>query len=123
MRDNAPIKNTCPDIDRVVSAVKSIQKLCKLDGSETSQDYVNIISDIENEIFGQDGSLEELRDANSQLRDWGNAEHERANESEEEVYSLRKEISDLKDENEDLEKQLSKMEDELESIERSNQIN
>lgn len=120
MRDNAPIKNTCPDIDKVVSAVKTIQRLCKLDGTETEEDLVNIISDIESEIFGQDGAMEELRDANSRLRDWGNSEHERANESEEEAYSLRKEITNLEEEKTDLEKNLANLEYELENIEKSN---
>ena len=67
-----PVRHTCPDIDRLKSYIEDAIKECKEehDSFDTAKDgfsdILYFIEDIPNE-------LERLRDANSSLRDWGNA--------------------------------------------------
>lgn len=67
-----PVRHTCPDIDRLKSDIEEAVKECKKDYDSLDSaidgfaDVIYYIEDIPNE-------LERLRDANSSLRDWGNA--------------------------------------------------
>lgn len=69
----APVKNTCPDIDKCIkwinSAIKTAEygmKNCEK-GSDEYDNYRSIISDIED----CEGMMEQLRSANDELRTWG----------------------------------------------------
>ncbi len=84
---HAPVGNTCPDIDRVIDAIKESQKsisaiighigeLQSFDGYTTRQEWLletmaDESSTIDNELWRLEDELEELRSANSALRDWG----------------------------------------------------
>lgn len=87
MNRTAPVGNTCPDIDRVIDAIKESQKsvnaiinyigeLQSFDGFSTRQEWLqeNIsdeASNIEHYLWRLEDELEDLRDANSKLREWG----------------------------------------------------
>ncbi|BAQ92514.1 hypothetical protein [uncultured Mediterranean phage uvMED] len=71
----APVNNTCPDIDKVIKGIEEAEKL-------SSDFYTNFqdkkVSDIEeafqdiaNALFRLTDTMEDLRSANSSLRDWG----------------------------------------------------
>ena len=96
--DNAPIGHTCPKIDTVISF---------LDGIDCEEIHPNDIKTIIN-------VMEEIRSANSTLRDWGNDLCRQVDELQGEVDDeirrndkLQDEISDLKSEIKDLQLELS----------------
>ncbi len=62
-KDNAPVGNTCPMIDEVISAIESA------DWSEVSFHTAESVKEI----------MEKIRSANLELRNWGNEECNRAN--------------------------------------------
>jgi len=80
----APVGNTCPDINQCIKWLK----ICK-DNIETAINTLGTCNDIPRIVIEAldeahkycdlDKELEELRDANSALRDWG---YELANELE-----------------------------------------
>ncbi len=82
-----PVRHTCPDIDKLKSYIEQAVKECKkdydsLDQAKDGFDIINYwIDDIPNE-------LERLRDANSSLRDWGNALLDKVKELESENERL-----------------------------------
>lgn len=104
--DNSLIPQTCPKIDSVLSIITDIYSA---DEPITKGELQNI-----------EKLMEEIREANSKLRDWGNDEYNRAEELEKdkdyyqnehekaqsEVDSLKSEVDSLKSEIKDLEKEL-----------------
>lgn len=69
-----PVGHTCPDIDKLLKKVKdiegfarSIQKL----GSEDIDEIMSLAGDIEWEISDFYDVLEDLRNSNHKLRNWG----------------------------------------------------
>jgi predicted nuclease with TOPRIM domain len=73
----APVKNTCPDINRAIKRL------------ETIKEHMNdMVKSIEYELSEIEDSLEELRSDNSALRDWGTENESRVKELEDEVYEL-----------------------------------
>ncbi len=87
---SAPVKHTCPDINRLIrksnDAIKWLYDALKEDDLETVK---NIINDAINEIEDIDGLAEDLRSDNQQLREWGE-------ELEDEIEDLKAEINELK---------------------------
>lgn len=79
--DYAPVKNTCPMIDEVISVFDEV------DFSDT--DYKTQ----EEAIY----VMEKIREANSSLREWGNEMHNEAREYKRECEDLRREITALKE--------------------------
>ena len=73
----APVKNTCPDINRAIKRL------------ETIKEHMNdMVKSIEYELSEIEDGLEELRSDNSALRDWGTENESRVKELEDEVYEL-----------------------------------
>jgi len=70
-RDNSPVSETCPSIDKVISI------------------------------------MEDIRDANSSLREWGNELYYELDEAKSTIRDLEREIDDLKAEVRALEEELS----------------
>lgn len=85
---SAPIKNTCPDIDNLISRLKTALKCAErgLKENEKGSDAYALFYEIENELWGAEGALEELREANSALRQYGE-EMEEEKDSLEEYYT------------------------------------
>lgn len=70
----APVKNTCPDIDKCIKwlngAIKDAESGMKItDRNSDEHDYFRYII---NQIEDIEGILEDLRSANDALRTWGN---------------------------------------------------
>ena len=80
-RDYAPVGNTCPMIDEVISAIESV------DWSENTFHTAQSVSEI----------MEKIRSANLELRNWGNDEFKRAEELEKDLDYANREIEQLKD--------------------------
>lgn len=77
-----PVGNTCPKIDKVLSRLSRISVFYKVNGKENKKELVDTIEAIHEELSGIDSILEDLRDANSDLREWGIREAERVDELE-----------------------------------------
>lgn len=101
-RDQSGIPNTCPKIDEVISAIKSVGWS-------------------EDEFHSEKcliATMEEIRSANSSLRDWGNeqfSEKENAESDrdyhEKEVAEKNEEIKNLKSEIKELENQIEQLQE------------
>lgn len=69
----APVKNTCPDIDKVIKEIRAALKAAR-DGKrmpDISDDAHRHFDDIETALWGLEDKTEELRSANNSLREWG----------------------------------------------------
>jgi chromosome segregation ATPase len=69
----APVGHTCPDINKVIAAIKQAMKTAEsarknLNVDNEAHDYFH---DIIYELDGLENVMEELRESNSQLRSWG----------------------------------------------------
>lgn len=69
----APVKNTCPDIDRVIKKIKSALRSAEhgLKLTEKGDGIYDCFDDIQDELMFLEGELEDLRGANDSLRTWG----------------------------------------------------
>jgi chromosome segregation ATPase len=101
--DNAPIGNTCPDIDSIIETLSGVaDRLSTIADQLDCPALADLVEDLNTQsanvqqIFdGRRSPLEELRSANDTLRKWGNEQHQRADDAESEVQNLRKEINEL----------------------------
>lgn len=89
-----PVKNTCPIIDNTISTIKSIiGQMSKCDEDMSTKAILKNISDWYNDLesigVGKNCILEDLRDANSNLRSWGNEWMEEACKFEQEVLEIK----------------------------------
>lgn len=109
-RDYAPIRNTCPTIDKIIGCLDEI-------GGEAGyikdnhEDFNSEVEYINRLINKSKDLLEDVRSANSTLRDWGNEEHERANRAEEEAGRNLDEVESLKDEVKSLYEEIASLRD------------
>jgi len=94
--DNAPIDNTCPKIDSVISFIKGI-------GWNLEDEDELLLSKESKAIIEV---LEEIRTANSTLREWGNQEFQ-------EKEYFEKERDEMEGKIKDLEKEIKSLEDDL----------
>lgn len=72
-----PITYTCPDIDKVESTIKMCEH--KVDGilesasiDDTTYTLLAQVSSELSSLYGSESILDELREANRKLREWGN---------------------------------------------------
>lgn len=79
-RDNSGIENTCPKIDEVISAIESVN------WDESSYWDEKILKE----------TMEKIRKANSDLREWGNQMCRERDELQDQLDDLEKENESLK---------------------------
>lgn len=113
-RRREPVKNTCPDVDRLKEIITSIVKqMDRCDNNDSVEDLLENIQDWSTDLtrigVGRSCDLEDLRDSNSALRDWGNEMYEEAND-------LKNEISKLTDQIVELEDRVSELNDQICSL-------
>ena len=116
---NEPVKQTCPDINRLQKTIKEIiNNLESFKQEDVSEDFLSSMQYASWELKDIYSTLEELRNANSALRDWGyeltslaeNLESEKdaeIGELENTISAKETEISDLEDIIYELEKTLN----------------
>jgi len=101
MRDNAPIGNTCPMINNVIDVLNNLDSY----DVNNSDELLEMQSEVKKGIE----ILEQIRSANSDLREWGN-----------DLYcdkeDLEKENDNLKDEVSELQSKISQLESEIDEI-------
>jgi polyhydroxyalkanoate synthesis regulator phasin len=97
--DNAPIGHTCPKIDSVISQIHALYMSSE---EMTKQEYAEF-----------EKLMEEIRSANSTLREWGNEENKKAEEFEKDLDYEKSRVANLESEVEDLKKEVESLEKEL----------
>lgn len=87
---SAPIPHTCPDIDKVIKMVKSIQRVAQegMRSSERHSDDHQRYKDIEWDIDDIVGRLEDLRKDNQTLREYGEGMEAERNELQKQIDEL-----------------------------------
>ena len=100
--DNAPIGNTCPDIDEAINVLAGVADRIEQIAARLPDECSGEVDDLETQasnlrrLFeGRRSNLEELRSANESLRKWGNEQHERAEDALSEVKDLQRQVSEL----------------------------
>ena len=89
-----PVGNTCPQINYIQSCINDAVKECKKD-YDSFDLAKNGFSDVLYYIEDIPSELERIRDANDQLRDWGNALLDKVKELESENERLNEIINNL----------------------------
>lgn len=119
-RTDEPVPNTCPLIDDVINFidnnVEEEEGITQGDKIMGRCEKTNIIK-----------VLEQIREANSTLRAWGNEHHRAAydfesekDELQKEVDRLTREVEELRSENKDLENRVASLESDIDSLEDDN---
>jgi chromosome segregation ATPase len=94
---SAPVKNTCPDIDSVISRVLKALKLANegiREHEKRSDDWYRY-DEIDTHLSGIDGDLEDLRNANASLREWGEDLDSQLQSAGEEIAKLEEKAQEL----------------------------
>lgn len=68
---SAPVRYTCPDIDKVIKSITSAQREAK-HGERINNESSEIFSEILYELDGLIDIVEGMRKSNAELREWGN---------------------------------------------------
>lgn len=97
---SAPVKNTCTDIDSLISDLDSIyDDLIKLSNQEEidTQELKQLASSLYSCYFSNDSQLEKLRTTNSDLRQWGTDWRDEAEEFESKIKELELKLEEAED--------------------------
>lgn len=111
---SAPVKFTCPDIDRCIKELKEALEYCNkawnlVDDNTPPeiehylQKAINVLEDYDSRY---NNPLEELIDSNSKLRGWGEQLEEQVDSLELENNDLKNTVNKLEQKIDDLETQL-----------------
>lgn len=104
--DFAPVKPTCPTINGIIDNMETAKNEAEYLLKNVSEDYVEFVRVIFDELHIAISDIELVRDANSELREWGNEQFERVEYAEKELESAQSEVEELKEELECLKEQL-----------------
>lgn len=122
---NEPVKQTCPDINRIQKTINEIiNNFENFKQEDVSEDFLSSMQDASWELKDIYSTLEELRNANSALRDWGfeltslaeNLESEKdaeIGELENTISAKETEIGDLEDRIDELENNIIEIQEQL----------
>lgn len=92
-----PVKYTCPDIDQTLEWVDSIRKCCEYNGNTEVYTHEERYNDILYYTLGISERLEELRDSNRELREWGNDLNEEIENADDKIHSLEIQLEEIND--------------------------
>lgn len=106
---NSGIAHTCSSIDTVIGEIKSAIRDCDWSIVNENTEGCN---DAMKSLEGLEDIMEDIRKANSGLRDYGDEQYQRVEKLENEVSDLESEISELKSKIEDLESVIKDLEQE-----------
>lgn len=109
-----PVKNTCPDINRLQKIIKDIQSdFASFKDTDDINDFLDSMSNASWELRDIYDTLEDLRNSNSALRDWGHElislAEQMESEKDSEIEELQNEISEKETEIEDLEEEIKEL--------------
>ena len=103
----APIKNTCPDIDKYIQWIKqALVKERYLQGYSEKEVFDAAVA-MANELEECIGYLENMRTSNGELRDWGTGLEEELHQAATEISNLEDKVAELEQKIEEYERQLT----------------
>ena len=108
--DNAPIGHTCPIIDSVIGKMESAKNEADYISKHPEEDSIEEANTILGELIDAIKEIEDVRSANSELRDWGNEEYNRAEEAEGERDEAIKDKEYLQEEIDELKAKIEELE-------------
>ena len=114
--DNAPIGHTCPIIDNVIGKMESAKNEAEYIFKHPEEDSSEEANTILGEMVDAIKEIEDVRSANSELRDWGNEEYSRAEEAEGERDEAIKDKEYLQEEIDELKAKIEKLENQLNEV-------
>lgn len=85
MNDNAPVGNTCGDIDKVSQGIIDAYEALRHEDIDSAESV----------LVGLNNTLEQIRSDNAELRKWGNEQYQRAEDTEDAIKCMQDEITDL----------------------------
>jgi len=92
----APCRHTCPKINLVIKGINNAVSFCQQGRETDGEDLKNeIFSEIVNELYELEGLLEDLRENNDALRNWGHESEDKIKELNEEIVHLEDKIIEL----------------------------
>jgi hypothetical protein len=94
-RDNAPIGNTCPSIDAIIGTMEQAKDEAVYIHNNAEGDFLDSANEIIFQLEQAIKEMENIRDANSLLREWGNEQYERADEIQEKLDDALRDIEYL----------------------------
>lgn len=116
-----PVKNTCPEIDRIKESILAIVKemnSCTVESS--TGDLISLIeswsSNLDSIGVGSRCDIESLREANAALREWGQEMYDEADSLEQEKEKLDEKVVSLEEEITTLEDEAGDLEDDIEEL-------
>jgi predicted nuclease with TOPRIM domain len=89
----APINNTCPTIDRYITNIKSCIESNNNLERYSADDLQEVAINMNSQLIECIEYLEELRDSNRTLRDWGEEMAAEADELKKELSSIERELT------------------------------
>lgn len=107
--DNAPIGNTCGMIDNIIGRMEQARNEAEYINNHPEEDSSGEAVSILDELYFAIKEMEDIRNANSELREWGNEQHDRADEAENERDDLLLEKERLEDRVDTLEAELNEV--------------
>lgn len=111
---NEPVKNTCPDINNLQKTIKDIiNDFESFKETDDTSDFLDSMGNASWELKSVYDTLEELRSANSALRDWG---HELTSLAEQMESEKDSEIEELQNEISDKETKIESLEEEVDTL-------
>ncbi len=93
---SAPVKHTCPDIDQVIKSIRMALKVTKnaMKQFKGEESYV-YFDEIDAELYMLEGQLEDLRDANKALREWGEELDAELQGAAETIFTLENQLREI----------------------------
>ncbi len=118
-RRTEPVKHTCPDINHMINTISRIVKdMSNYNEGDEKQDILSQIQDWQSDLksigVGRFCDLEDLRNSNSALREWGTEMYNEAESLEEERDVLEQKLEEEKERVRELEETITQLTEELE---------
>jgi len=116
--DSAPVGYTCKTIDSVIGHLEEAKSEAEYYLAESeNEDFRSSCAEIKVNLESAILAMEKIRSDNSELRDWGNSEFNRAEELEKERDDLLSEVEELKEQMKGMHDDIIDLEDEVSDLE------
>lgn len=114
-----PIGHTCRQIDKYIKSINyATYDINYLKGDNlTGSELIECAVEMSEELTRCEDYLEDIRSANSTLRDWGCGEAEQVDSLEKTVSDLESQVDDLQDEIKSLKKEIDRLEGKVYNLE------
>lgn len=111
-----PVGYTCPLIDEVINQINNV--ISFLERNDYDDKFLNEAkTEHINDLYSSIDTMEDIRDANGQLRDWGNNMESEYEDIECDRDNLASMVDDLREQRDELQFKLTQTEDKIDELE------